>query len=293
MKGPVVRAAETLLARGAKSIAVCLINSFANPEHEKHIGEILARIAPSTPVTLSHEVMRELKEYERATTTIVNAYAKPIVSRYLAMLEKRLDRLKFSGGLLMMQSSGGINTADHARRFPVQIIESGPAAGAIAAAHYARLSDQSTVLAFDMGGTTAKMCLVKDGRVARVHELEVGRVRRFKRGSGLPVRIPVVDLMEIGAGGGSLAQVSAKGTLEVGPESSGAEPGPACYGLGGERPTVSDADLVLGYLNPDYFLGAQMKLSTSAAQPCDRSKPGQAVEFVGRRSRLGRAQRRQ
>jgi len=261
----VVRAAETLLARGAKSIAVCLINSFANPEHEKRIGEILARIAPSTPVTLSHEVMRELKEYERATTTIVNAYAKPIVSRYLAMLEKRLDRLKFSGSLLMMQSSGGINSADHARRFPVQIIESGPAAGAIAAAHYAKMADQGTVLAFDMGGTTAKMCLVKDGRVARVHELEVGRVRRFKRGSGLPVRIPVVDLMEIGAGGGSLAQVSAKGTLEVGPESSGAEPGPACYGLGGERPTVSDADLVLGYLNPDYFLGAQMKLSTSAA----------------------------
>lgn len=262
----VVKAVETLLAKGAKSIAVCLINSFANPLHEKRIGEILARVAPSIPVTLSHEVMRELKEYERATTTTVNAYAKPVVSRYLAMLEKRLEGLKFAGDLLLMQSSGGINSAEHARNFPVQIIESGPAAGAIAAAHYASLSGQNTVLAFDMGGTTAKMCLVKDGRVARVHELEVGRVRRFKRGSGLPVRIPVVDLMEIGAGGGSLAQISAKGTLEVGPESSGAEPGPACYGLGGERPTVSDADLMLGYLNADYFLGAQMKLNISAAR---------------------------
>jgi len=262
----VIEAAETLLAKGAKSIAVCLINSFANPAHEKRIGEILAKVAPSVPVTLSHEVMRELREYERATTTTVNAYAKPVVSHYLAMLEKRLERLKFAGDLLLMQSSGGINSAKHARNFPVQIIESGPAAGAIAAAHYAGLSGQSTVLAFDMGGTTAKMCLIKDGRVARVHELEVGRVRRFKRGSGLPVRIPVVDLMEIGAGGGSLAQISAKGTLEVGPESSGAEPGPACYGLGGDRPTVSDADLILGYLNADYFLGAQMKLNTSAAR---------------------------
>ncbi|MBV9066809.1 MAG: hydantoinase B/oxoprolinase family protein [Methylobacteriaceae bacterium] len=262
----VIKAAETLLAKGAKSIAVCLINSFANPAHEKRVGEILEEVAPGVPVTLSHEVMRELKEYERATTTTVNAYAKPVVSRYLAMLEKRLERLKFSGDLLLMQSSGGINSAEHARNYPVQIIESGPAAGAIAAAHYASLSGQNTVLAFDMGGTTAKMCLVKDGRVARVHELEVGRVRRFKRGSGLPVRIPVVDLMEIGAGGGSLAQISAKGTLEVGPESSGAEPGPACYGLGGEQPTVSDADLLLGYLNAEYFLGAQMKLNMSAAR---------------------------
>jgi 5-oxoprolinase (ATP-hydrolysing) len=262
----VVEAAEALLANGVKSFAVCLINSFANPAHEKRIGEILEKVAPSVPVTLSHEVMRELKEYERATTATVNAYAKPVVSRYLAMLESRLRRLEFRGDLLLMQSSGGINSAEHAGNFPVQIIESGPAAGAIAAAHYASLSGENTVLAFDMGGTTAKMCLVKDGRVARVHELEVGRVRRFKRGSGLPVRIPVVDLMEIGAGGGSLAQISAKGTLEVGPESSGAEPGPACYGLGGDRPTVSDADLVLGYLNADYFLGAQMKLDTSAAR---------------------------
>lgn len=262
----VTDAARALLAKGAKSIAVCLLNSFANPDHERRIGEILGRIAPGVPVTLSHEVLRELKEYERATTTAVNAYAKPIVSRYLAMLEQRLERLKFSGDLLLMQSSGGINSAENARKFPVQIIESGPAAGAMAAAHYARSAGYDNVLAFDMGGTTAKMCLVKQGRVARVHELEVGRLHRFKRGSGLPVRIPVVDLMEIGAGGGSIARVSAKGTLEVGPESAGADPGPVCYGLGGEMPTVSDADLVLGYLNPDYFLGAQMQLNIGAAE---------------------------
>ncbi|MCC7348444.1 MAG: hydantoinase B/oxoprolinase family protein, partial [Variibacter sp.] len=273
----VADAARKLLAQGAKSIAVCLINSFANPAHEKRIAEILARVAPSIPVTLSHEVLRELKEYERSTTTAVNAYAKPVVSRYLAMLEQRLARLKFTGDLLLMQSSGGINSAENARRFPVQIIESGPAAGAMAAAHYARLSGHHNVLAFDMGGTTAKMCLVKDGRVARVHELEVGRVHRFKRGSGIPVRIPVVDLMEIGAGGGSIAKVSAKGTLEVGPESAGADPGPVCYGLGGELPTVSDADLVLGYLNADYFLGAQMKLNTGAAERAIEARLGKRL----------------
>ena len=152
----VIEATELMLARGVKSIAVCLINSFANPAHEKRIGEILAKVAPAIPVTLSHEVMRELKEYERATTTTVNAYAKPVVSHYVAMLEDRLGRLKFSGDLLLMQSSGGINSAAHARNFPVQIIESGPAASAIAAAHYATLSGRGTALAFDMGGHDSK-----------------------------------------------------------------------------------------------------------------------------------------
>jgi len=259
------RAVKELLAGGVQSIAVCLINSFANPAHEKRVGEIIRQMAPDVPVTLSHEVLREFKEYERSATVAVNAYAKPVVSKYLSMLEKRLAALGFTGELLLMQSSGGTNSAEMARRFPVQIIESGPAAGVIGAAHYARLTGYDTVLAFDMGGTTAKMCLVKNGRVARVNELEVDRVHRFKRGSGIPVRIPVVDLMEIGAGGGSIAKVSAKGTLEVGPESASADPGPVCYGLGGTQPTVSDADLVLGYLNPDYFLGAQMRLDRARA----------------------------
>lgn len=261
----VENAVRALMARDIQSIAVCLLHSYANPEHEIQIREIITRVAPDLPVSLSHEVLREMKEFERSSTTAINAYAKPVISRYLERLEQRLDELAFSGELLLMQSSGGLNSVDAARQFPVQIIESGPAAGVIAAAHYAKLTGHQTVLAFDMGGTTAKMCVVKDGKIARTNEIEVDRVHRFKRGSGLPVRIPVIDLMEIGAGGGSIAKVSAKGTLEVGPESSSASPGPACYGQGGVQPTVSDADLILGYLNADYFLGAKMSLDKAAA----------------------------
>ncbi len=266
----VEEAMSALVAKGVQSIAVCLLNSFANPEHERRIGEIAARVAPEIPVTLSHEVLRELKEYERSTTTVVNAYAKPTVASYLKMLDQRLGDLGYKGELLLMQSSGGLNSSEMARRFPVQIIESGPAAGAIGAAHYAHLAGFDKVLAFDMGGTTAKMCLIVKGRVVRVNQVEVARVHRFKRGSGIPVRIPVVDLMEIGAGGGSIAKVSPKGTMEVGPESASADPGPVCYGQGGTDPTVSDADLVLGYLNPAYFLGGRMLL--------DKDKAAAAIE---------------
>jgi len=268
----VERAVHALLQQGVQSIAVCLLSSFANPSHEQQIAAIIGRIAPGIPVSLSSDVLREFKEYERSTTTVVNAYAKPVVSTYLTRLEKRLAALDFSGELLLMQSSGGLGSAEAARRSPVHIIESGPAAGVIGAAYYAQLTGHKTVLAFDMGGTTAKMCLVQNGRIAQSNELEVDRVHRFKLGSGIPVRIPVVDLMEIGAGGGSIAKVSPRGTLEVGPESASAFPGPACYGLGGKQPTVSDADLVLGYLNADYFLGAKMRL--------DRDKAGVAIETV-------------
>ena len=262
----VERAVANLLKQGVESVAVCLLNSFANPDHEIAIRGIIERVAPAMLVTLSHEVLRELKEYERSSTAAVNAYVKPIVSRYLGKLTDRLDAMHFHGDLLLMQSSGGLNSPETARAFPVQIIESGPAAGAIAAAHYGKLAGHGKVLAFDMGGTTAKMCLIKDGKVVRVNQMEVDRVHRFKRGSGVPVRVPVVDLMEIGAGGGSIAKVSAKGTLEVGPESASAVPGPACYGTGGTLPTVSDADLVLGYLDPDYFLGGKMRLDQRAAE---------------------------
>jgi 5-oxoprolinase (ATP-hydrolysing) len=267
----VERAVSALVRQGVESIAVCLLNSFANPEHERRIGEIAARLAPGIPITLSHQVLRELKEYERSTTSVINAYTKPVVDSYLQRLDGRLTDLGFRGEFMLMQSSGGLNSAAMAREFPVQILESGPAAGMIGAAHYARLAGFNKVLAFDMGGTTAKMCLVIDGRVGRVNELEVDRVHRFKRGSGIPVRVPVVDLMEIGAGGGSIAKVSEKGTMEVGPESASAVPGPVSYGQGGTEPTVSDADLVLGYLNPSYFLGGRMAL--------DRKKAATAIEM--------------
>lgn len=262
----VVAALTALQAQAVESIAVCLINSFANPAHEQRIGEIARRVAPGITITLSHEVLRELREYERSTTTVVNAYTKPATARYLERLDGRLRDIGFAGELLLMQSSGGLNSSEMAKRFPVQILESGPAAGMIGAAHYARLAGYDKVLAFDMGGTTAKMCLVMNGRVGRVNELEVDRVHRFKRGSGIPVRVSVVDLIEIGAGGGSIAKRTAVGTLQVGPESSSAVPGPACYGQGGTEPTVSDADLVLGYLDGDSFLGGRMKLDRAAAE---------------------------
>jgi len=268
----VSEALRSLVSQGVQSVAICLLNSFANPAHERRIGEIARRIAPGVPITLSNEVLREIKEYERSTTTVVNAYAKPVIAGYLKRLDRRLADIGFGGELLLMQSSGGLNSSEMAREHPVQIIESGPAAGAIGAAHYARIAGFEKVLAFDMGGTTAKMCLVVNGRVVRVNQLEVDRVHRFKRGSGIPVRIPVVDLMEIGAGGGSIARVSPKGTMEVGPDSASAEPGPVCYNQGGTEPTVSDADLVLGYLSPTYFLGGRIQLDKDKAADAIKTK---------------------
>lgn len=250
-----------LVEQGVESIAVCLLHSYRNPDHERRCRELIEQIAPGLPVSLSSDVLPEIKEYERCSTTVINAYAKPAADRYLTRLASEAE----CGELLLMLSSGGTTKAETARAFPVQIIESGPAAGALGAAHFAKLAGLDHVLSFDMGGTTAKMCLVKRGEVAKSTEFEVAHVHRFKRGSGIPVHIPVVDLMEIGAGGGSIARVSEVGTLQVGPQSAGAQPGPACYGGGGMEPTVSDADLLLGYLNAEHFLGGEMGLDVDAA----------------------------
>jgi N-methylhydantoinase A/oxoprolinase/acetone carboxylase beta subunit len=259
-------AVQKLLDSGCETIAVCLLHSYRNPAHERRVQQIIHEMAPGIPVSLSSDVLPEIKEYERTTTTTINAYTKPITSRYLARLEQRVVEQGFAGELLMMQSSGGINSVSFAREFPVQIIESGPAAGTLGAAHFARLARLDKVLAFDMGGTTAKLALVDHGKAIRTNDFEVAHVHRFKRGSGIPVRISVVDLIEIGAGGGSIARRTPVGTLQVGPESSSAVPGPACYGQGGTEPTVSDADLVLGYLDAEHFLGGRMKLDKSAAE---------------------------
>ncbi|MBT3659925.1 MAG: hydantoinase/oxoprolinase family protein [Rhodospirillaceae bacterium] len=259
-------AVQSLRDQGVASIAVCLLHAYRNSEHERRVGEIIAKAVPDIPVSLSSDVLPEMKEYERTSTTVVNAYAKPAAGQYLNKLSERMIAAGAKSELLLMLSSGGTTTAATAREFPVQIIESGPAAGALGAAHYARLAGLDAVLSFDMGGTTAKMCLVNAGRVAKTTEFEVAHVHRFKRGSGIPVHIPVVDLMEIGAGGGSIARVTEVGTLQVGPESSGAQPGPACYGAGGTEPTVSDADLLLGYLDADHFLGGGMALDVDAAR---------------------------
>lgn len=256
----VLQILEKFKKDGIRSIAVCFINSYENPVHEKKLKEIIEREVPEIFLSSSFEVLPEIKEYERTCTTAVNAYVKPITFWYLNKLVDRLSTIGFGGKLFIMLSSGGITSVDTAKQFPVRIIESGPTAAVIASQHYGKMFNIKDMFCFDMGGTTAKSCLIQDGHAGLVSTFEVGRVQRFKKGSGLPIQVPVVDLMEIGAGGGSIAKISSLGLLQVGPESAGADPGPACYRQGGDSPCVTDADLVLGYLDPDFFLGGTMKL---------------------------------
>ncbi len=256
---------QWLMDAGIESLAICLINSYENPEHEAKIKTLAEELAPGLPVSASYEVLPQIREYERTSTTVTNAYVKPITVKYLHKLSTRLQSLGFKGKLFIMLSSGGITTASTAGEFPVRIIESGPTAAVIASQHYGRMFGIKDIFCFDMGGTTAKSCLIQKGEAGLVSTFEVGRVQRFKKGSGLPIQVPVVDLMEIGAGGGSIARISKMGLLQVGPESAGADPGPACYALGGEDPTVTDADLTLGYLDPNYFLGGAIPLDLNAA----------------------------
>ena len=216
-------------------------------------------------VSRSSAVAGEIREYERFSTTVANAFVQPIAGRYLTSMEDDLSAAGIPASLQIMLSSGGVTTPSEARQRPVRLIESGPAAGALIAAHYARTLDKNRVLAFDMGGTTAKLCAIRDGRPTVGNHLEVARVHRFKQGSGLPIRAPSVEMIEIGAGGGSIAAFDSLGLLAVGPASAGAHPGPACYGRGGTQPTVTDADLLVGHLNPDYFLGGEMPLDVEAA----------------------------
>lgn len=252
--------------KGVKAIAISYLNSYRNPAHERRTGEIVAEVAPQIRVSLSSEVVAEIREFQRTSTTLANVYVQERVSDYLAQLEARLKAIGFSGSFFVMLSSGGIATRDTASRFPVRLLESGPAAGALAAAQAGMLCGHRDLLSFDMGGTTAKLCVIEDGRPLKTHEFEVDRVYRFRKGSGLPVRIPVIDMIEIGAGGGSMARIDSLGLLKVGPESSGADPGPVCYGQGGTEPTVTDADLILGYLDARYFLGGKMQLDVDAAR---------------------------
>ncbi|MEX2356505.1 MAG: hydantoinase/oxoprolinase family protein [Thermaerobacterales bacterium] len=251
---------------GAGAIAVCFFHSFTNAQHEQAVGDWLRRELPGVSVSLSSEVAPEIREFERMSTTVVNSYVQPLTERYLIQLQEELARAGFGHTLYLMLSSGGITTLDTAVRFPVRLVESGPAAGVLAAVFYGEQVNEPDLVSFDMGGTTAKMCLIKDGRPAMSKEFEIARVHRFKRGSGLPVQVPSIELIEIGAGGGSIARIDDLGLLKIGPESAGADPGPACYGFGGISPTVTDADLVLGYLNPNYFLGGRMSLDRQAAE---------------------------
>jgi N-methylhydantoinase A len=260
------RLVAELRDKGIEAIGVSYLNSFRNPAHEKRTAEIIAEIAPEIRVSISSEVVAEIREFQRTSTTLANVYVQKRVSDYLAQLQERLDRIGFAGNFFVMLSSGGIATRETASRFPVRLLESGPAAGALAAAQAGLVAGHRDLLSFDMGGTTAKLCVIEDGQPAKTHEFEVDRVYRFRKGSGLPVRVPVIDMIEIGAGGGSIARVDSLGLLKVGPESSGADPGPVCYRQGGTEPTVTDADLVLGYLDPNYFLGGKMQLDLEGAR---------------------------
>ncbi len=268
-----VRVALAELRRaGVESLAVCLINSYRNPDHEKEIKALVEQEWPEVFLSTSVEVLPQIREYERTSTTATNAYVKPITARYLKKLCARLESQGFRGKLYIMLSSGGITSVETAREFPVRIIESGPTAAVIASQHYGRMFKIADIFCFDMGGTTAKSCLIQNGQAGLVSTFEVGRVQRFKKGSGLPIQVPVVDLMEIGAGGGSIARMGKMGLLQVGPASAGADPGPVCYARGGQEPTVTDADLMLGYLDPDYFLGGTMPLDKAAAEAAIAAK---------------------
>ena len=262
---------------GIESLAVCLINSFETPVHELMIKDIVLKEAPDLSISISYEVLPQIREYERTSTTVTNAYVKPLTGRYIAKLSQRLDSLGSTGKLFIMLSSGGITSADTAKEFPVRVIESGPTAAVISAVYFGKMFNVKDIFAFDMGGTTAKSCLIQKGEPGMVSTFEVGRVHRFKKGSGLDIQVPVVDLMEIGAGGGSIARISKMGLLQVGPDSSGADPGPVCYSLGGREPTVTDADLCLGYLDSNYFLGGAMKLDKESARRAIEEKIAQTL----------------
>ncbi|MEO1200970.1 MAG: hydantoinase/oxoprolinase family protein [Pseudomonadota bacterium] len=258
--------AKALAAKGVEAIAVCLLHSYRNAAHEARIGEILAEELPDIPVALSSDVVPEIREYDRTSTTLCNVYVQGIARSYLGRLKTKLSDLGMSGGLYVMQSHGGICDVDTAERYPIRLVESGPAAGALAAARYGAMTGMSDILSFDMGGTTAKACLIVDGEPLIAPEFEVDRQYRFAKGSGLPVKVSVIEMIEIGAGGGSIARIDGLERLAVGPQSAGADPGPVCYGQGGTQPTVTDADLVLGYLDPAFFLGGSMALDVDGAK---------------------------
>ncbi|MBV8450246.1 MAG: hydantoinase B/oxoprolinase family protein [Hyphomicrobiales bacterium] len=260
------RAARRLKKEGAEAVAICFLHSYRNPAHERAAGEAVRALYPEIAVSLSCDVVAELWEYQRLVTTCANAFVQPLMDRYVRRLERELWQRGFRGALHLMHSAGGLMSPESARAFPIRFLESGPAGGGLATAFFGQLAGKADVISFDMGGTTAKACLIENGRCAIAAEMETARVHRFKKGSGLPIKAPVIDMIEIGAGGGSIAAIDEVGLLRVGPRSAGAEPGPACYGRGGTEPTVTDANLLLGYYDPSFFLGGRMALDRAAAE---------------------------
>lgn len=259
-----------LRAANVESVGICLINSYANPANERAVAAHLAQ-ALGVPVCVSSDISPQIREYPRMITTACNAATMPVIGPYLDELQQWLGNEGFASSVLMMLSNGGVVSADDAAQTPIRLVESGPAAGALAGSWFAERLGEDRLLCFDMGGTTAKSCLISGGEPQLTNTFEVARIYRFKKGSGFPVSVPSVDLVEIGAGGGSLARLDELGLLKVGPESAGADPGPACYGRGGDRPAVTDADLALGLLDAGYFLGGEMPLDLAANERALRS----------------------
>ncbi len=272
--GPVV---ETLRAEAVEAVAVGFIHAYVDGSHERLVRDVLEAALPDVPVSLSCEVSPEIREYERCSTTAANAYVQPLMAGYIGRLEAALEALGFACPLYLMTSGGGLARPETGRRFPIRLVESGPAGGAILAADLARRCGLDRVLSFDMGGTTAKICLIDDGAPQASRSFEVARQYRFLKGSGLPLRIPVIEMVEIGAGGGSIASVDAMGRLAVGPQSAGSEPGPACYATGGTEATVTDGDVVLGWIDPAGFAGGTMELDSQRAAAAVEAATGAAL----------------
>jgi len=283
----VERAIEALAANEVEAVAVGFLHSFTNPDHECRVGNAIARRLPKVAVTLSCEVSPEMREYERFSTACANAYLQPLIGRYIAKLEHELVRAGFHCPLLLMTSGGGITTTETAIGFPVRLVESGPAGGAIFAACIARQHGRDQVVSFDMGGTTAKICLIDKAQPQTARAFEVARIYRFLKGSGLPLRIPVIEMVEIGAGGGSIARVDTLGRIVVGPDSAGSEPGPVCYARGGKEPTVTDADVVLGRIDPTTFSGGKMPLDVAAALRSLAERIGTPLKLATEHAAMG------
>ncbi|HYZ64840.1 MAG TPA: hydantoinase/oxoprolinase family protein [Acetobacteraceae bacterium] len=264
------RAVRYLLDRGVEAIAVCLLHAYANPAHEQLVKSVANRLAPGLPICISAEVLPEIKEYERTSTTVINTYVMPIVQRYLSSLQQELTRIGVRAPVLLMQSNGGLTTAAAASLMPMNIIESGPAAGVVGVQALARQIGVAKAISFDMGGTTAKASLIENGEVSRATEYSVGGGimvgSRLLSGAGYTLKVPAIDLAEVGAGGGSKLWIDAGGALQVGPQSAGSSPGPVCYGAGGTDPTVTDANVALGYINPQHLVGGALKLDADKAR---------------------------